>query len=158
MILGIKKKIRQVLNLILDFEYWLLGEPIPESWVKVDHVYITKKLIEAFPLATKLYLSDAWYWLCPKEEMVDFLALDTTEQEKYTTEIFDCDDFSFRLMGQIHTKPYSALAFGIGWSKVHAYNIFIDVEGQVWIVEPQTDELIDPKEVKPEYETDLVII
>jgi len=152
-----RKGLGKVLDSLLDFELWLLGEGIPEDWECVDYVYVTEKLIGAFPFA-KLYLADVDYYLCPKQDVEEFLAEDPTDQERYVTEVFDCDDFSFRLMGQFHTKPYSALAFGIAWSSVHAYNVFIDIEGKVWIIEPQTDELIEPNEGKEEYKTELIIM
>jgi len=119
-----RKGIRKVLNWILDLENLIFGEGIPEDWEPVDNTYVLEKLMETYPFA-KIYISDSLYYLCPKQTIEEFLATDPTDQERYTQEIFDCDDFSYRLMGQFHVKPYAALAFGIAWSKTHAYNIFI---------------------------------
>lgn len=150
-------RIRRVLNVILRFEEWLLGEHIPDDWTRVDYTFVAEKLIEAFPFAKKIYLSDRYFYLCPKQDIIDFLAQDITDKRQYLTEIFDCDDFAFRLMGQFHTMPYSALAIGIAWSRVHAYNtVVIDNEQNVWIIEPQTDALIRPEDAEKEYETELV--
>lgn len=147
---------RKIFNWILDFENRLFGEPLPDDWEKVDYTFIIEKLIEAFPMA-KLYISDEDYYICPRKTIEDFLAEDPTNQERYTETVFDCDDFSFRLMGQFHVKPYAALAFGIAWSTVHAYNIFISKEGEVLIVEPQTDAVIKPSK-QEEYDTQLIIM
>jgi len=151
-----RKGISKILNLILDFEDWLFGEGIPDEWEPVDNTFVLEKLIEAYPCA-KIYLADALYYTCPQETIESFLAEDPTDQERYTTETFDCDDFSFRLMGQFHTKPYAALAFGIAWSGVHAYNVFVSKEGKVLLVEPQTDEILEPTKDEV-YATELIIM
>jgi len=135
----------------------LLGnDDMPEDWQQVDNTFIVEKLIEHFPYA-KLYISDRYYWVCPKQTIRDFLAMDDTDKEKYIYESHDCDDFSFRLMGQFHKKPYSALAFGIAWSNVHAYNVVVVTEEGVFLVEPQTDALI-PFTDDEAYNTVLIII
>lgn len=153
----VRRNIRGLLDLILDLETRIFAEGIPKHWIRVDSTFIAERLIEAFPFAKKIYLSDRYSYVCPKKEIEDFLAQDPTDKEKYLIEIFDCDDFAFRLMGQLHRMPYSALAFGIAWSGVHAYNVIVmDDGGNVWIVEPQSDKLISPKEAGKEYETELI--
>ena len=151
-----RKGISKVFDLILDFEDWLFGEGIPEDWEPVDNTYVVEKLIGAFPYA-KIYIADAIYYVCPHQTIESFLAEDPTDRERYVTETYDCDDFSFRLMGQFHAKPYAALAFGIAWSQVHAYNIFVSKEGEVLIVEPQTDEILKPSKEEI-YDTELIIM
>lgn len=61
-----------------------------------------------------------------------------------------CDDFSFRLMGAFHVKPWSSLAFGIAWSHTHAFNIFYDGK-KFWLIEPQNDSIIDAEKAGREY-------
>lgn len=151
-----RRGIKKILDLILDFENELLGEGLPEDWEQVDNTYIVEKLLEVYPFA-KLYLADAVYYVCSRQTVEEFLAADDTEKERYVSETHDCDDFSFRLMGQFHTKPYSALAFGIAWSGVHAYNIFVSKEGSVLLVEPQTDQILEPSSDEA-YSTELVIM
>lgn len=151
-----RRGIRKILNWILDFENWLFGESIPSDWKEVDNTFVVEKLLEACPFA-KLYIADEKYYTCPKEVVKEFLAADPTDQERYITETFDCDDFSFRLMGQFHIKPYAALAFGIAWSRIHAYNIFITIDGQVLLIEPQTDQIIEPTDERA-YSTRLIIM
>lgn len=155
--MGIRHRLRRVFDQLIAFEEWLFREPLPDTWTLVDYVYVTEKLLECFPFA-KLYLADRDYYISPKGEIQEFLALDETDKEIYVSEVHDCDDFSFRLMGQYHTKPYSALAIGIAWSQVHAYNIIIDKDGLVWIIEPQTDELIAPSAAEYQYDTELIIM
>ena len=92
-----------------------------------------------------LFLSDAKYKSIPKEVLEEILAYDTTDLYRYISEYFDCDDFSYRLMGQLSTPDYGALTFGIAWVSTgrggHALNVFIDDEENVWMVEPQNDKI-----------------
>jgi len=104
-----------------------------------------------------IYLSDMDYALIPKSEMLRFLKRDLTDLAKYTPEYYDCDDFSFRLHGALSIPAWGGIAFGIAWSTMHAYNIFVDDERKVWIIEPQTDRLMEPSNVSP-YDTRLIIM
>ena len=57
----------------------------------------------------------------------------------------NCDDFSFALMGSVSNPDWGALPFGIVWtttpSGLHAVNCFIDKNREVWIIEPQNDNI-----------------
>lgn len=92
--------------------------------------------------AQNVLLADEKYKLTDVASMKRFLELDDTDKPKYVPIWFDCDDFSFRLMGQFHTGKWASLAFGIAWSNTHAFNIFFD-GNKFWIIEPQTDQIID---------------
>ena len=59
----------------------------------------------------------------------------------YVTEERDCDDFSYRLMGQLSVPDWSGIAFGIVWTNLHALNCMIDENGKFWFIEPQTGRL-----------------
>jgi len=104
-----------------------------------------------------IYLSDTSYALISKSEMLRFLKEDLVDLAKYTPEYYDCDDFSFRLHGALSLPVWGGIAFGIAWSATHAYNIFVDDERKVWIIEPQTDQLMKPSNVSP-YDTRLIIM
>ena len=54
-----------------------------------------------------------------------------------------------------------SFAFGIVWTKTHAFNIFIDNNKKIWIIEPQTDQIFSLDEVKENikyYPFELVLI
>lgn len=141
-VLRFSGSIRRVLGWLLEVDEKLLrlilGDQIPQDWERGDYIDVFEALNKVGPFA-KIYLADQYYYFCDAQTISDFLAQDPTEQETYVTETHDCDDFSFRLMGQFHEKPYSALAFGIAWSQIHAFNLFIDKQKRVWIIEPQND-------------------
>jgi len=122
-------------------------EPIkPVVRKQVDGNYIYGILNAVKPAATHIYLSDNQYWLCSDADIETFLALDTTNKEKFQSELFDCDDFSYRLMGQLSTPEWSGIAFGIVWTNLHALNCFISETGKFYFIEPQNDKLQDKLE------------
>jgi len=90
-----------------------------------------------------LFLSDNEYLLCSSDDIALFLAQDATNKMGYVVEERDCDDFSYRLMGQFSIPGWSALALGIIWTEVHALNCFITEDEELLLVEPQTDEIQD---------------
>ena len=155
-------KIRDFLGWILKLDKalleWLLDQThLPDNWKQGDYTDVFEALNPFAPFA-KIYLADRDYYFCEAEEIREFLEVDLTDRETYISETHDCDDFSFRLMGQFHEKPYSALAFGIAWSQVHAFNIFIDKIGTVWVVEPQNDQVTRLEEMFDEVYTDLQLV
>ncbi len=93
------------------------------------------------PRAETLFLSDNTFYLCHPEDIALFLAQDATNRLEYLAEDYDCDDFTLRLAGQFSIPRWSALAFGICWTDLHALNFFVDEDGKFWFVEPQSDEI-----------------
>jgi len=103
-------------------------------------------IIEAeFPNGTK-FISDVDYKTTTVEEIERFLKEDITDKDKYVSEMYDCEDFSFRLMGQISNPSWGCLPFGVIYVKqsknnYHAVNCFIDSKREVWLIEPQNDDI-----------------
>ena len=59
----------------------------------------------------------------------------------FVAEDRDCDDFSYRLMGQFSIRGWSQLCLGIVWTHTHALNCFVDENKKLWFIEPQTDKI-----------------
>jgi len=118
---------------------------LPTSTKRIKGEVLYKLLRDKFPDA-ELYLSDKDYLLCSYDDIALFLAQDNTNKMGYIKEILDCDDFSYRLMGQFSIPGWSDLAFGIVWSNVHALNICVTEDLEVLFVEPQSDELKDSQQ------------
>ncbi len=116
--------------------------PEPTSIGEIDNPELYKLLKELFPDAT-IFLSDKTYKTCSLSDITTFLKQDMTNKIGYEDELFDCDDFSYRLMGQFSVKPWSALAFGICWTDKHALNCFVDYTRKFRFIEPQSDETQD---------------
>lgn len=97
-------------------------------------------LSEKFP-DVPLYLPDLVYATCKKEDIERFLAWDSTNDQKYIAEKFDCDDYSYRFKGNITVPPWAWLPVGIVWTDKHALNCFVDSDNNFWFIEPQSDRI-----------------
>lgn len=96
---------------------------------------------------TCIYLSDPVYNLFNKEDIAPFLANNSVLANRYVPTIQDCENFAVRLWGRF--DEYSpGFVFGLAWSGNHAFNIFIDSNKQIWILEPQTNEIISLGDAK----------
>ncbi|MEM3386284.1 MAG: lectin MOA-related protein [Nitrososphaerales archaeon] len=118
----------------------------PFNFLTVKASVVEGLLRKAFPSAS-IFLRDSYYRLLPKEAIEQFLAKDLTDREQYLSEFFDCDDFSFVLMGRVNL--WFPNAFGILWAYPskhfgHALNCFVDFSFKVWCVEPQNDNVFEP--------------
>lgn len=111
----------------------------PKSTQEITYQELMGILRKRFPDEGEIFLSDRKYKLCCVDDIRRFCKLDTTNQEKYVSEFYDCDDFSYRLMGQLSIPDWSALAFGIVWTERHAMNCFVDEDKLLWFLEPQSD-------------------
>lgn len=60
----------------------------------------------------------------------------------YSKKRFDCDNFSFALMG-LMKLIIGDISFGIVWTDTHAFNFFIDKDNKLWFVEPQNNKIVD---------------
>jgi len=94
----------------------------------------------------KAFMSDEQYGLTSGAEMAGFLAEDRTNKFEYVNDLYDCDDFSYRLMGNLSVGKAARLALGIMWvvmgdGQGHALNVFVDDKLTVWCIEPQTDQI-----------------
>jgi len=113
---------------------------LPTSTERIEHEELLSLLQTHLPEAG-IYLSDREYLLCKYDDMALFLAQDETNKMGYIPEERDCDDFSYRLMGQFSIPGWSDLCFGIVWTDYHALNCMIDEDKKIWFIEPQTDEI-----------------
>ena len=114
-------------------------KPLPLTGVPATGDQVFQALMKVVPQSAHVYISDNVYMLCSKADIDRFLAFDSTNKEVYVSESHDCDDFSYRLMGQLSDSVWSGIAFGIIWTDAHAFNIMVDDQMQVWYIEPQSD-------------------
>ncbi len=106
----------------------------------------------------RIRILDRHYKLINKKEIEKFLKSDNVSFNKYKKEIYDCDDFALVLLGRIKNKFHGA-SVGLAISKTHAFNFFIDENKKVWIIEPQTDKIINPNsKLKTKYQIREILI
>jgi hypothetical protein len=118
-----------------------LTEPSKLGTISLNNMYV---LLTQH--TTNIFLSDEFYNLTSKEEAEKFSKETKVQYDTWVADNHDCDNFSFALMGYWSRGLYS-FAFGIGWSKTHAFNIMIDNNKQIWIVEPQTNQYFKIEDV-----------
>lgn len=123
------------------YEYQI---PAPQYLEGIGYSELRSILKAEFP-SIALHLSDRDYKTTSKTELERFMKHDLTDARQYIAEYYDCDDFSYTLMGAISNPEWGALPFGILWANIpggaHAVNCFVDKKRQVWIVEPQNDSI-----------------
>ena len=103
-----------------------------------------------FPDAT-IIVSDLEYRTTTKEELKRFLKEDLTDKNRWVKEFYDCENFAFQLMGNISSPNWGTLSFGILLGKKngndHTINCFVDNDREVYLIEPQSDEIYKMSDV-----------
>jgi hypothetical protein len=116
----------------------------PNDLENIDFDELYSVLSAEFPEA-HILLADEKYKTTSKSEIERYLEEDVLDKLKYVSEYYDCDDFSFALKGKLSNPDWGKLPFGILWTETrsgaHALNCFVDKDREVWIIEPQTDEI-----------------
>jgi len=127
-----------------QYEYWFKEEE-PKRLNEITYSELSKLLTKK--CRCQIFLSDEIYGLTSKEEAIKYSNQTTIRFRKWIKEKHDCDEFSFALMGYWN-KGLEQFAFGIAWSKYHAFNIMIDHKKQIWIVEPQNNRFYKLENIK----------
>ena len=130
-------------------------QPLPKTSGELSYLSL-KKLLKDKTKA--LFLSDQSYKLIYLQSMKEFLANDDTDSKTWIKQYHDCDDFSYRLMGQASTPEWACLAFGIAWSKTHAFNIFVSANKNIYLIEPQSDKVIKLEDATGAYSNIQLIV
>jgi hypothetical protein len=95
-----------------------------------------------------IHLSDKIFSLTSVSEAKKFSESVKVASQEYKKESegkeHDCDEFSFALMGYWNLDLYQ-FAFGIAWSKYHAFNIMVDDKKEIYVIEPQSNKFIPIK-------------
>ena len=97
------------------------------------------------PPAEEIEFRDCYYYLITLDDMRKLLEWDKTDQREWVAEEYDCDDFAYDLWRNIARHYHIALGvIGVELpdGTLHMMNIFFSAEGQVYVIEPQTDEII----------------
>jgi len=116
------------------------SELMPQSTKKITMGALYTLLRQKAPEG-QIFLSDREYKLCHINDITAFLVHSVVDRGKYVADRFDCDDFSFRLMGEFSVPGWAELAFGIVWTNKHAFNCFVNEDKRLQFVEPQNDKV-----------------
>jgi hypothetical protein len=139
----------------------------PIKFKTISYIDLEKIIKEKLPCTKDISLTtaDAVYTLIPYDELYYYINHhDKTDQIKYKPELYDCDDFSTTLSGNVRAwfstlvasrgvpsqQKMGGPAFGIVHGDIrskkdptksspHGMNFFVDEKKRLWMVEPQTD-------------------
>jgi len=130
----------------------------PKSLDKISILDTNLLLKYHFPKAD-IHLSDANFSLTSKEEAEKYVLQSSVYKAKYVSESHDCDNYSFAMQGY-WSEGLESFAFGIAWSNLHAFNIMIDSNKDIWVIEPQTGKFMTLQESKINkmYDIQLIIM
>ena len=116
-----------------------------ETMGKVDPYDV--KILEGYYLSA----ADPLYHTFPKESWLLILDLAYKEVKealkRWKKNISDCDNWAYT-MGDVVSLAFASAGlsyqgfFMIGWSTTHAYNVFLDADGEAWVYEPQNNTVI----------------
>lgn len=98
-------------------------------------------------LTNNLRITDTYLSLTTKEQAQLFSVKTEVALKKFSPEAHDCDNFAAELYGYFNAGLWS-YAFGMAQSPMHKFNIMIDNNKQIWIIEPQTNEFMTVDEAK----------
>ena len=104
-----------------------------------------------------LYISDRIFSLTSVEEATKYNKETKVQYNNWLSEKFDCDEFANALYG-FWNLDKNQYAFGIAWSNTHAFNIMIDENKQIWIIEPQSNTFIPIENAVNQYNITRFII
>ena len=92
------------------------------------------------PNSISLKTLDGKYWTCSLDDLKRILEWDWTDQRKWASDRFDCDDFAFMFRARMAWFfGINAIAFVDDYSAAHAYNIMVMPDGTLRGIEPQND-------------------
>lgn len=124
----------------------LKGIEEPKSMGKIEFRDAFLLLQNNLPGAS-IFISDEYLNLTTKDEARIFSDKTKVQYRQWKKEDHDCDNFSFAAMGY-WSQGLESFAYGIAWSAGHAFNIMIDKDKQIWIIEPQTNKYITIEEAR----------
>lgn len=128
----------------------------PEVLGKITYAEAYTLLKTAYPTAD-IWLSDDYFDLTSMQLAQSFTQETKVQYEKWVNEAHDCDNFSFALSGY-WSDSLKSFAFGFAWSEVHAFNIMIDKDKQIWVCEPQTNAWCKIEKVNENYKNIKLVV
>lgn len=119
-----------------------LDFPTPLGNINIVELYTLLKIV-----GKDVYISDESLNLTNTESASKFSEETAVQYKKWVQEDHDCDNFSFALMGY-WSESLKSFAFGIAWSAKHAFNIMVDNNRTIWIIEPQSNKWTKYEDIK----------
>jgi len=132
-------------------------EVYPKEFIDAGELkrVIRKQLKGKLRMNFRLYMGDDRYFLTPVEHAKEIISNSSVDRLTYVERRFDCDDFAFVLKAHFCEAAYkdgdrrAAHCFGIVWGMLpgpHAINWMVNEDRVLRFVEPQSDEVFEPRQ------------
>lgn len=113
---------------------------------RIEDTALETIIREELPGVNDILIMDRYFLTTNLGNIQWFLDHDDTDKYEYIPEVYDCDNFAIRLYGQFNIPYWSAVPVGfiiiqMPKGTYHAMNIFVDENGEVYIIEPQNDQI-----------------
>lgn len=128
-----------LLKLILQIENKLIKKPVISAEFSKE---IIKEILT--PYCKDIMLHDRVYCSTTKKEMKDFIQNSLIDTFDYYSEWYDCDNFAFSVFAWL--MRFGSYTLFEARTKSHAFNLFIDCNKNVYIVEPQKNKFYNIKD------------
>lgn len=111
------------------------------AYVKRPAAWVNQKLSVLRPM--KIILSDGEYHIPTWDYFLTIIHADLGDRRLYLKDYWDCDDFAlwFKVIANSE-YDINSLGYVHDYSSGHAYNSVLFPEGNVMLLEPQTDSLV----------------
>lgn len=102
---------------------------------------------------------DSNYYLCNKQAMAMYLGWSAIDKLAWVRDRHDCDNFAIELFAEFgRLYRFQNIGIVVDWSSGHAYAFAMFADGEVWWIEPQSDERIKIGTPPYKLENALIII
>lgn len=117
---------------------------VPEVPVyEVDANFVIGAIARKLPRPEHISILDGRYRTTTIDGFREIVRWDATNMRRYILDFWDCDNYAFRFKSNVESVfMINAVGYVIDLSVpecAHAYNVFIDNTGNVYVYEPQTD-------------------
>ena len=112
---------------------------------------------------TQLWTLDRYYYIpTVYEQLIQCISEDQTDKVEYKTDRTDCDDFSMAFKGLMSIRhKVNSVGFVASPKGRHAFNLLVVrpvYDYELYVYEPQTDQILKNPETKKQYNMDGAII
>jgi hypothetical protein len=98
-------------------------------------------------VCTSINITDDVLRITSIEEAQRYVERSMVQYKSWVAQDYDCDNFSASLYGY-WSDSLESFAFGMARSKGHQFNIMIDKDKKIWIIEPQTARIMTVEEAR----------
>ena len=120
----------------------LVPRPTPPEidYIAVKGSAFIRNALASMALNIQLLPLDQTYYMTNQKNFLNIVAWDWTDEAKYLKEKYDCENFAFSFKAAVdYYFNLNQVALVIDYKAGHAYNLIVYPDGNVMLLEPQTD-------------------